>query len=235
MGPVTKSQRSWMQATRLLSDAGSFNSERDWVPAECALLKSHGLGQTRLPKLAGNGDGPDFWKWNLSPATWARRAKRCGQEGSPSTEYANSLSSGRTPGLHPAIGSGIAVGRVASTDRLLETAQVFWRKREVEANWRTKDEEKRGKRIAPGQVDRNTTNGALIARPLWLACRCGSTSTRSIATCALVGLVSKTAFRRVAPPPGVSNRLRFHRRFPRPHGCGNSARYRPWRKPGAMA
>lgn len=47
--------------------------------------------------------------------------------------------------------------------------------------------------------------------------------------------VPRTAFRRVAPPPGESNRLRFPRRFPRPRGCGNSARCRPWRKPGAMA
>ena len=41
---MTKSQRFWLRAARLLSDPGVFDSERERVLAEHPLLNSHGLG-----------------------------------------------------------------------------------------------------------------------------------------------------------------------------------------------
>ena len=41
---MTKSQRFWLRAARLLSDPAFFDSERERVLAEHPLLNSHGLG-----------------------------------------------------------------------------------------------------------------------------------------------------------------------------------------------
>ncbi len=44
---MTKSQRLWLRAARLLSDPGFFDSERERVLATYPMLNSHGLGQSR--------------------------------------------------------------------------------------------------------------------------------------------------------------------------------------------
>ena len=44
---MTKSQRLWLRAARLLSDPGVFDSERERVLAEHPVLNSHGLGLSK--------------------------------------------------------------------------------------------------------------------------------------------------------------------------------------------
>lgn len=65
---MTKSQRMWLRAARLLSDTALFHSERERVLDEHPLLNSHGLGQSRRPKKLGRGNGSGAREHELVPA-----------------------------------------------------------------------------------------------------------------------------------------------------------------------
>ena len=60
---MTKSQRLWLRAARLLSDPGFFDSERERVLQEHPLLNSHGLGQVRRPRRVVLTDGKHSGRW----------------------------------------------------------------------------------------------------------------------------------------------------------------------------
>ena len=60
---MTKSQRLWLRAARLLSDQGIFDSERERVLDEHPLLNSHGLGQTRRRRRVVSPDGKHSGRW----------------------------------------------------------------------------------------------------------------------------------------------------------------------------
>ena len=60
---MTKSQRLWLRAARLLSDQGLFDSERERVLDEHPLLNSHGLGQIRRLRHVVSPDGKHSGRW----------------------------------------------------------------------------------------------------------------------------------------------------------------------------
>lgn len=60
---MTKSQRLWLRAARLLSDQGFFDSERARVLDEHPLLNSDGLGQTRIRRRVVSPDGTPARRW----------------------------------------------------------------------------------------------------------------------------------------------------------------------------
>ncbi len=60
---MTKSQRLWSKAARLLSEPGFFDSERERVLADYPLLNSHGLGQMRRRRRIFSEDGAYSGRW----------------------------------------------------------------------------------------------------------------------------------------------------------------------------
>ena len=60
---MTKSQRLWLRAARLLSDQGLFDAERERVLDEHPLLHSHGLGQTWRRRRVVSADGRHLGRW----------------------------------------------------------------------------------------------------------------------------------------------------------------------------
>ena len=60
---MTKSQRLWLRAARLLSDRGLFDAERERVLDEHPLLNSHGLGQTWRRRRSVSPDGRPSGRW----------------------------------------------------------------------------------------------------------------------------------------------------------------------------
>lgn len=60
---MTKSQRFWLRAARLLSDPGFLDSERERVLQEHPLLNSHGLGQVRRRRRVVAPDGKHTERW----------------------------------------------------------------------------------------------------------------------------------------------------------------------------
>ena len=60
---MTKSQRLWLRAARLLSDPGFFDSERERVLKEHPLLNSHGLGQAHRRRRVVSPDGTHSGRW----------------------------------------------------------------------------------------------------------------------------------------------------------------------------
>ena len=63
---MTKSQRFWLRAARLLSDPGLFASERERVLAEHPLLNSHGLGQVRRHRRVVSSYGTPSGRWETA-------------------------------------------------------------------------------------------------------------------------------------------------------------------------
>lgn len=60
---MTKSQRLWLRAARLLSDRGLFDAERERVLDEHPSLNSHGLGQTWRRRRFVSPDGRQSGRW----------------------------------------------------------------------------------------------------------------------------------------------------------------------------
>ena len=60
---MTKSQRLWLRAARLLSDRGLFDAERERVLDEHPLLNSHGLGQAWRRRRVVAPDGRQSGRW----------------------------------------------------------------------------------------------------------------------------------------------------------------------------
>ncbi len=77
---MTKSQRLWLRAARLLSDPGYFDAERERVLAAYPLLNSHGLGQVRRRRRIISADNSGRWEMERIPADLdaARDALRAG-------------------------------------------------------------------------------------------------------------------------------------------------------------
>ena len=60
---MTKGQRFWLRAARLLSDPGFLDSEHERVLADFPLLNSHGLGQVRRRRRVVSPDGKHSGRW----------------------------------------------------------------------------------------------------------------------------------------------------------------------------
>ena len=60
---MTKSQRLWLRAARLLSDPGFFDAERERVLEEHPLLNPDGLGQTRVRRRFVSLDNRHSGRW----------------------------------------------------------------------------------------------------------------------------------------------------------------------------
>lgn len=60
---MTKSQRLWLRAARLLSDQGLFEAERERVLDEHPLLNTHGLGQAWRRRRFVSSDGRHAGRW----------------------------------------------------------------------------------------------------------------------------------------------------------------------------
>ena len=64
---MTKSQHLWLRAARLLSDPGSFDSERERVLATYPMLNSHGLGQLHRRVSSADSKHSGRWKTEYIP------------------------------------------------------------------------------------------------------------------------------------------------------------------------
>ena len=110
---MTKSQRLWLRAARLLSDRGFFDAERERVLEEYPLLNSHGLGQTRRVRRAVSPDGTpsgrpetECMPEDLEAARDELRARGCYERGIRNTlEY---LAEGRVSVSYRLTGCGWA-------------------------------------------------------------------------------------------------------------------------------
>ena len=146
---MTKSQRLWLRAARLLSDPGLFNSERERVLAEHPLLHSNGLGlskyvaidlDTARDELRTGGDCEAGIRHTLEYFAEARvslsyRLRGCG--------WARHFNGPAPP---------------KSSSHAL--------KHEVESHLREMDERRREENGGAPPTDRYTSNGAFICAAL---------------------------------------------------------------------
>ena len=63
---MTKTHHFWLKAARLLSDPGFFDSERDRVLTDYALLNSHGLGQVRRRRRISSSNDKPPGRWETA-------------------------------------------------------------------------------------------------------------------------------------------------------------------------
>ena len=170
---MTKSQRLWLRAARLLSDQGLFDSERERVLDEHPLLNSHGLGQIRRLRHVVSPDGKHSGRWETEctpdDLEAARDELRAG--GRYEAGIRNTL-------------EYFAEGRVSLSYRLQGCSWArrfngpapprrssYGLKHRVESYFRKMDGRPRQEDGGMGPTDRYTSNGAFICGALMAGLR----------------------------------------------------------------
>ena len=169
---MTKTHHFWLTATRLLSDPGFFDSERDRVLTDYPLLNSHGLGQVCHRRRMSSANDKSSGRWEVAyipddpeAARDALRSGGLGEKGIRNTlEY-------------------FVEARVSLSYRLRNCGWArrfngpappkrssYALKHEVESYWREMDQYREKTGGVKG-TDRYTSNGAFICAALMAGLR----------------------------------------------------------------
>lgn len=163
---MTKSQRMWRRAAKLLSDPGFFESERARVLEENPSLNSYGLGQARRRRKIPGHNGRDEWETELIPADLgaAREELQAGGKHEPgirnTLEY---LAKARVPLSYRLRGCGWArrFNGPAPARR-----SSYGLKHDVESHLRGLDAKNPRGNEPDAEADRYTSNGAFVCAAL---------------------------------------------------------------------